>query len=184
MIRVSILTAAMALTASACVAGASVPSAFAVNGLVAPTGDRHIRPLLAGTPLVGQYLDVRSWRGHVVVVNIWGAWCVPCREEAPDLARTAAKTAPEGVRFVGIDVRDNRAAAKAFERRFGIHYPSLFDADGALVLEFGSLAVRAVPYTYVLDTRGYVAARFIGRTHYEPLYETIELARTGNVPLR
>ena len=176
--------AATALAATGCFGGATATDAFAVNGLVAPVAQRHVTPRLAGTTLTGKHLDISAWRGHVIVVNVWGSWCAPCRKEAPELARVAAKAAPEGVRFLGIDVRDDRASAIGFEDQFHIHYPSLFDPASSQLLQFKSLVGPAVPFTYVLDRQGRVAARFVGRTTYEPLYETIELVRTGRVPNR
>lgn len=174
--------AATALAATGCFGGANATDAFAVNGLVAPAAQRHVTPHLAGTTLTGQHLDTSAWRGHVIVVNVWGSWCAPCRAEAPELARVAAKTAPEGVRFLGIDVRDDRASAIGFEAQFHIRYPSLFDPASSQLLRFKSLVGPAVPFTYVIDRQGRVAARFVGRTSYEPLYETVELVRTGRVP--
>jgi thiol-disulfide isomerase/thioredoxin len=167
-----------------CLRGAHADDPFAVNGIVAPVALRHVSPHLVGATLTRQHLDIAAWRGHVVVVNVWGSWCAPCRREAPELARVAAKTAREGVRFLGIDVRDNRASARTFEAEFHIRYPSLFDPGGTQALQFRPLTGQAVPYTFILDRRGRVAARFLGPTSYEPLYESVELTRTGRVPTR
>lgn len=115
-------------------------------------------------------------RGDVVVINIWGSWCAPCRKEAPELRRLADKTAPLGVKFLGIDIRDNKSAAKAFERNYGITYPSIYDPSGRTVTGFKSLAARAVPTTYVLDRKGRVAALSVGPLTYRgfrPLIEDI-----------
>lgn len=126
-------------------------------------GDRSAPIELAGETLDGEMLDVASWRGQVVVVNVWGSWCGPCREEAPDLVEVHEATRSLPVQFVGIDVRDGRAPALAFQRRYGIRYPSLFDEDGRLLLAFtGKAPVSAVPSTVVLDTEGRVAASNAG----------------------
>ena len=70
-------------------------------------------------------------RGTPVVVNIWGSWCPPCRVEAPDLADVSAEY--EGrVQFVGIDILDNREAAREFILEFDWQYPSVFDPQGAI----------------------------------------------------
>ncbi|UQA91086.1 TlpA family protein disulfide reductase [Streptomyces halobius] len=119
-------------------------------------------PALKGTTLDEEQADIARMRGQVVVVNIWGSWCAPCRKEAPELRKLAEKTEPLGVRFLGIDIRDNKSAAKAFERTYGIPYPSIYDPDGRTVTGFQQLAPRAVPTTYVLDKRGRVAAMSIG----------------------
>ena len=127
-------------------------------------------PRLRGGTLDGDRLDVSDWRGHVVVINAWGSWCGPCREEAPALRRVSEETKAAGVRFVGIDTRDNDAAGRAFAREFGITYPSLVDDSGRVMLAFGrTIPVAAVPSTVVVDRRGRIAARVIGAVTYSTL---------------
>ncbi|GAA3246167.1 TlpA disulfide reductase family protein [Streptomyces labedae] len=125
-------------------------------------GERTLTPPLTGTSLTGEHIDIARWRGHVVVINVWGSWCAPCRKEAPELARLAKETKALGVRFLGVDIRDSKTAASAFEKDYGITYPSIFDPDSRSMLGFKSLASRAVPTTYVLDRSGKVAALSIG----------------------
>lgn len=112
----------------------------AANGAVIPSSKRHVVPQLVGQALTGGRLNVSDWRGSVVVVNFWGSWCAPCKKEQPDLERLARETAPQGVRFLGIDVRDSNAAALAHVRRFDVTYPCLVDSIGKLTLAFGTLA--------------------------------------------
>jgi thiol-disulfide isomerase/thioredoxin len=139
-----------------------------------PAGERPAAPKLSGTTLDGNRLALSDLAGHVVVVNVWGSWCAPCREEAPDLARLSRETADRGVRFVGIDTRDNVAAARAFVRNFDIPYPSLVDRDGQLLAEFVHLVpISAVPSTVVIDADGRVAAKVIGRVTYSTLHGLI-----------
>jgi thiol-disulfide isomerase/thioredoxin len=131
---------------------------------------RPTLPRLQGATLDGGQLDVAGWRGHVVVVNAWGSWCGPCREEAPALRRVWAETTSDGVRFVGIDTRDNAAAARAFTREFRIGYSSLVDDSGRVMLAFArTIPVSAVPSTVVVDARGRIAARIIGAVRYPTL---------------
>lgn len=143
-------------------------------------------PAVAGPTLTGQVLDLANLRGHVAVLNVWGSWCAPCRAEAPDLARVANETRSDGVRFVGIDVRDNPAAARAFVRRYKIPYPSLNDANGKVLAAFaGLIPISAVPSTLVVDDDGRVAARVVGRIDAATLRDEIkELLhpRTGAGP--
>ena len=119
---------------------------------------------ITGKSITGDQLSVQSLQGHVVVLNVWGSWCGPCRAEAPDLARISRQTAPKGVRFVGVDVRDNPSAARAFEARYGITYPSFDDQSGLVLAQFaGIVPVSAVPSTLVIDRRGVIRARIVGR---------------------
>jgi len=135
---------------------------------------------MVGTTLDGEPLNLADYRGQVVVLNIWGSWCVPCREEAPILSRLSRATTD--VAFVGIDVRDNPASARAFEDRYGIDYPSLDDPQGLSLLPLRDVVpTRAVPSTVVLDRQGRVASRIIGLLEESTLRSLIESARAEPV---
>ena len=129
-----------------------------------PVAERVAVPAVDGTALDGSPLKFDDLRGHVAVLNVWGSWCAPCRAEAPDLAKISRETQSKGVRFVGIDVRDNPAAARAFAERFDIAYPSFNDQHGLVLAQFaGLIPVSAVPSTLVIDQQGLVTARVVGR---------------------
>jgi thiol-disulfide isomerase/thioredoxin len=153
----------------------STPGALAT---VAP--DQRIRgPQLRGRLLDGSAFDASGWQGNIVVVNFWGSWCAPCRAETPELVRVANGKYSRGVRFLGIDVRDNRAAATAFVQQYHVPYPSIFDSDGQATLAFRGLPPNAVPTTFVLDQQNRIAARALGRITAAQLLDvlkTLELA--------
>lgn len=120
---------------------------------------------LAGPQVGGGTIDLAAYRGKVVLINVWGSWCAPCREEAPYLQAAWDQARGFGdVQFFGLNTKDDAGgAAEAFERRFGITYPSLDDDSGALLLTFRkSIPPKAIPSTLVLDRQGRVAARIIG----------------------
>jgi thiol-disulfide isomerase/thioredoxin len=120
-------------------------------------------PRLRGQLLDGTAFDSAPWAGNIIVVNFWGSWCPPCRAETPELVRVANATGNHGVRFLGIDVKDNRASAQAFVRNYHVPYPSIFDTDNQGLLAFRDLPPNAVPTTFVIDRRGRIAARALGR---------------------
>jgi thiol-disulfide isomerase/thioredoxin len=121
--------------------------------------DREDPVEISGDSLEGDPVDVADWRGEVVVVNVWGSWCTPCRKEAPLLVDADAEL---DAQLVGIDIRDNTAEALAFEREFGIEYPSIYDQGSEQLLGLGKYDSRATPSTYVLDREGRVAAVISG----------------------
>ena len=110
-------------------------------------------------------LDSAALEGRVTVMNWWYAACAPCRAEAPDLADLYREYNPQGVEFVGVNVRDSAATALAFDRNFGIEFPSVMDSQsGTVSLAFtGVVSPSAVPTTLVIDKEGKVASRILGR---------------------
>lgn len=135
-----------------------------------PPGKRVPAPKLDGTTLDGESFSLTNLAGTIVVINVWGSWCGPCRAETPDLVRLANEDASRGVRFVGINTRDNLDAAKAFARSFKVPYPSVRDTNGEVLLAFrDALPTTVVPTTLVIDTHGQVAARIIGPVTYNTL---------------
>ena len=148
-----------------------------------PRPERMVVPPINGDLLQDGQYDSRNLLGMVVVYNVWGSWCAPCREEAPALRKVSRQTRRDGVRFVGINVRDNDASALAFERRYDITYPSIRTADSQeALLAFGSkLPPSAVPSTMIVDRKGQLAARVIGKTSYGTLSALVEdvLAEDG-----
>jgi thiol-disulfide isomerase/thioredoxin len=143
---------------------ATGPQQHNIGGLehgVFAVADRVPAPAMSGRTLHGEDLDLASLRGRVVVVNFWASWCAPCIAEAPNLNAVYAKTKASGVAFVGIDIKDDKDAARAFERSRKVSYESIFDPDGQLLLKFKGKAPQSPPSTLILDRQGRVAARFL-----------------------
>lgn len=131
-------------------------------------------PQASGTSLDGKQLALSDFKGKIVVVNFWASWCAPCRAEAPSLVKLAQEKQAQGVQFIGVDNKDSQAGGQAFERTFGTGYPSLFDPDGRVTLDFRVVPPSAIPSTLILDRQGRVAARIIGQTTYSRLGPLID----------
>lgn len=190
--RATLLTAvtlAGALTLSACGdSGSGGTSGSGGNYVTGPSGistvakaDRVDAPKLDGETVDGdgKTLDTTTLKGKVVVLNVWGSWCPPCRDEAKYFAKVSKELEAAGqpVAFVGINTRDNsKQNAAAFEENFGITYPSLYDPDGKLMLRFpkGTLNPQSIPSTIVLDKEGKIAARTLVAVNDEQLHEMID----------
>jgi thiol-disulfide isomerase/thioredoxin len=137
---------------------------------------------VAGTTLDGRKVSLADYRGQVVVVNVWGSWCPPCRAEAPMLAAAARDLRKQDVVFLGINSRNpEKAGPRAFERRYHIPYDSIYDPDGRSVLAFhGTLAPNSIPSTVVVDREGRVAASVIGQVTRTTLRDLVEDVAGGS----
>ena len=118
---------------------------------------------LTGTDLDGNPVDLADLRGKPVVVNVWWSECPPCRKEAPILQGSQGELAG-GASIVGINIRDaSKDNALAFERSFGVTYPSIYDYGSTQLLNFPPpYNPQSMPSTMVLDDQGRVAALIRG----------------------
>lgn len=163
-----LVVALLALLLSACVGGVEDTGD---DGFISGSGEitfidpgkRKPAPELSGTDLDGNEISSADYAGKVLVVNLWGSWCAPCRKEAPALAKASAELADQNVQFLGLLTKDDPASAKAFNAKFDIDYPSIDDASGRNQAAFAdSLPSVAIPTTWVIDAKGRVAARVMG----------------------
>ncbi|WP_371791111.1 TlpA family protein disulfide reductase [Streptomyces sp. NBC_01471] len=179
------VAAVSALALSACGSGAKVSSSqgsryvTSSSGIVtAGKGGRQTAPELSGRTVDGKTLDVSSaYKGKIVVFNVWGSWCPPCRAEAGNLAKVSRDLKAKGVEFVGINTRDTSTGpARAFEKNYDVPYPSLYDPSGKLLLRFpsGSLNPQSIPSTVVVDRDGKIAARKAGGVEEDTLRKMID----------
>ncbi|MFD1859007.1 TlpA family protein disulfide reductase [Aeromicrobium camelliae] len=124
--------------------------------------DREKAPELSGVDLEGEEISTADFAGQTIVVNLWGSWCPPCRKEMPMLKEVSDQYADKNVQFLGLLTQDTPAAAKAFNEKIGISYPSIVDDAGENQLAFAdSLPSQAIPTTWILDEKGRVAARIL-----------------------
>jgi thiol-disulfide isomerase/thioredoxin len=162
--RAFALTVTLALLLVACARGPAAPdqdpraSLLPENRLALPEFDLPKFQAL-----------LRELRGKPVVVNIWGSWCAPCRVEAPGLAEVSREF--EGrVQFVGVDILDDREAARQFILEFDWPYPSVFDPDGEIRDRLGYIGQ---PVTVVYDREGRKSFEWVGALNAEILRSEI-----------
>ena len=167
-----VLAVVSALAVTGCSAGKDAVANGTEFVFVSPGGkvdisydgaDRREAPELAGDSLLepGTRLSTRDFAGRVIVVNLWGSWCPPCRTEAPELQKVQDQ-AGEQVKVIGIDLRDeDRSAPQDFLRDRGLDYPSIYDPPGRTLLALKGYPRATVPSTIVLDRQHRVAAVFL-----------------------
>jgi thiol-disulfide isomerase/thioredoxin len=117
-----------------------------------------VLPALAFDCPGGGSLDLGRAQGQPTVLNLWGSWCPPCREELP-LIEEFAEASGGQVRVMGLISKDGRPQAESFAADAGITFPNAFDGEGELMTELG---INALPYTYFLDADGGLAYTQVG----------------------
>ena len=186
-----VLLAVLAVSGLALTACASGDDAVAQGGtfdFVSPGGQTQIfydPPAergtigdLAGPDLMteGKTTSLAEFEGKVVVLNVWGQWCGPCRGEADDLERAYENTKDRGVQFLGINVRDNpRDKAQDFVVDNKVTYPSIYDPAMRSLMALGAnYPTSVIPTTIVLDREHRVAAVFLKELLTEDLQPVVE----------
>jgi cytochrome c biogenesis protein CcmG/thiol:disulfide interchange protein DsbE len=96
-----------------------------------------------------------SFRGKVVVLNVFASWCDPCKAEAPILEQEQRRLAGHNATVLGVTYLDTSSDSAQFARREHITYPVIRDVNGTFVRSFGT---SGVPETFVIDRRGRIAA--------------------------
>ena len=124
-------------------------------------------PAISGTTLFGQSFGPAHYAGKAVVVNFWNYDCPPCRDEQPVLQADWKSLRSRGVAFVGVmfvggipSWPDDRNAARAYLRRFGVTYPAIVDEDSTVARALG---IQGIPTTVVADGDGRLRFRILGR---------------------
>jgi thiol-disulfide isomerase/thioredoxin len=176
--RLALVAATVAGLVAGCASGAMDDGAVAQGGtfeFVAPGGktdiyydppDHRGRPgPVAGSELMepSRTVSVDDFAGRVVVINVWGQWCGPCRAEVGQLQQVYSATQSKGVTLLGIDVRDNnRQAAQDFVKDRNVTFPSIYDPAMRTMIAFGGkYPTTVIPSTLVLDRQHRVAAVFL-----------------------
>lgn len=126
--------------------------------LAASSGAAQRPPAISGQDvLTGKHVALSQFPGRAVLVVVWGSWCYGCRTEAPTLARFVRAHSRQVV-FLGINTEDSKQAARAFSRRFGLHYPSIWDPRGLLAGGWS----RGAPTLLVFNRRHVLLRRVEG----------------------
>jgi thiol-disulfide isomerase/thioredoxin len=189
-VRLVVVTVLSGLVLTGCATGTDAVARGGTFEFVSPGGQtdifydppatRGVVGDLSGDSLTepGTTVSLARYRDQVVVLNVWGSWCGPCRSEAGYLVRVAGATAGQRVQFIGIDVRDGQQAGADFARDFGLTYPSIFDPPGRTLFALKGIPRAVVPLTIVLDRQHRVAAVFLHAVHAQDLQPVVQRIAT------
>lgn len=164
--------AASLLVAVACAAAPDEPGFEpeipAANAAEAPLLPRFADALPDADPETFARL-LAQLHGTPVLVNIWGSWCPPCKEEMPRLVAAHAEFG-DRVQFVGIDIEDSRTEARAFMEDYGMTFPSVFDPPDAIKPSLGQIGQ---PVTIFYQANGDFSRSWTGPISEERLHDNL-----------
>ena len=137
----------------------------------------HAAPAVAGDEIAGPAQTLDQLRGKYVLVNFFATWCVPCRQEHPELVRFAAHHASTGdVAVMQVVYGDRASTVKAFLRKNGGDWPVVDDPKGSIALDWG---VRGLPESYLVDPHGFVIYKITGGADASGLERLLQEAKAG-----
>jgi thiol-disulfide isomerase/thioredoxin len=111
------------------------------------------------TDLENRKLDLRAYRGKVVLLDFWATWCASCQIEMPRFVAWQSRYGPRGLQIIGISMDDDPALARKLYKKMKLNYPVAM-GDEKLGQLYGG--VLGLPLTYLIDRQGNVLARFLG----------------------
>jgi cytochrome c biogenesis protein CcmG/thiol:disulfide interchange protein DsbE len=136
--------------------------------------------------LDGREVRLQDYRGKVVLINFWGTWCEPCKEETPALQAMYEKLADQGLMIIGVDLRNQERAGdagiadvQAFIDQYNVTYPIALDVDGEVARAF---QIYPIPTTFFIDPSGtirYVRPSTVTAEEVEILFLKLQQAASA-----
>ncbi|MDH3762571.1 MAG: redoxin domain-containing protein [Gammaproteobacteria bacterium] len=111
-------------------------------------------------------VDLKDYRGKVVVVNFWATWCPPCRREMGSMERLYQATRDSNVEILAVNIGEDLDTVFSFLGTVepSPTFPLLFDTDAVSMKQW---KVKGLPTTYIVDSEGRLAYRAIGGREFD-----------------
>jgi thiol-disulfide isomerase/thioredoxin len=136
-------------------------------------------PTIYFETLEGSSASLLDYAGRVVVFNIWGTWCAPCRYEIPELAELHSAYEDRGAIVIGLAIDSgDPAQIRAFAERYGVNYPIWTSTGAIAVSEFGAVGY---PFTLVVDQDGRTRNRYLGPQTFSTLAAELDVLLSAPV---
>jgi thiol-disulfide isomerase/thioredoxin len=132
----------------------------------------QLAPEIVRRDLNGSRLNLKSFRGKVVLLNFWATWCAPCQVEMPVFAAWQRRFGPDGFQTIGISMDDDAAPARELVSKLKLNYPTAM-GDARLGERYGG--VLGLPLTFLVDRNGIVRARFQGETDLKTIEKRLRM---------
>jgi len=127
-------------------------------------------PELSVTDMNGDVLRTANYKGKVVLVNFWAAWCTPCAEEVPQFIALQKKYQAQGLQVIGISVEDDASALRDFYRKYQMNYP-VVPSDLKIADAFGG--VLGLPTTFVIGRDNKIHGKHNGATNFAAIDQEV-----------
>lgn len=139
------------------IGGYAIGNSLFASGKALKAGDKPPEFKLAG--LDGQVYDWNDYRGKPLIINFWGTFCEPCRNEMPALQAQYDKWKSAGLQLIGINLSEDRLSVESFIRQVGVTFPILLDKDKATERNYG---LKQYPTTFFISADGKVREVLVG----------------------
>jgi cytochrome c biogenesis protein CcmG, thiol:disulfide interchange protein DsbE len=119
----------------------------------------------------GRSIDLKGYRGKVVLLNFWATWCASCQLELPSFAQWQLEYGPKGLQVLAASMDDDAAPVRATVLRLHLNFPVVM-GDAALGTLYGG--VLGLPVTYLIDRDGKISYEFKGEADLGVIRARIE----------
>jgi peroxiredoxin len=126
--------------------------------------------------------SLASYRGHVVLLNLWATYCEPCKIEMPSMEALYREFGPAGLRVVAVSVDDPglEPRVREFARRLDLTFDILSEGSGAIERDYQA---RGIPASYLIGTDGIIRKRIAGASDWNSSANRALVAQLLGIPL-
>ena len=156
---------ALGLSAILAIMTAAAPTASYVKSLRLQAPNEEVEaPDFSLPDLTGKKIRLKDFRGKVVFLNFFAAWCEPCRLEMPAMERLHQTYTDKGLVVLAVDIRESVTEVRAFTQELRLSFPALLDKDGSVAYTY---TIRPVPATYLIGRDGNILWRAFGAREWD-----------------
>jgi cytochrome c biogenesis protein CcmG/thiol:disulfide interchange protein DsbE len=160
------------LLTAVCIATGGARSAYAATPLVHKRAPEFVR-----MDLDHKRLDLNTYRGKVVLLNLWATWCAPCQVEMPSFVAWQKTYGPRGLQVIGISMDDDPALVRSMNGKLKLNYPVVM-GDVKLGDLYGG--VLGLPITFLIDRHGVIQAEFQGEPDMNKIEKQMQSLLSGH----